>query len=285
MPMRTVSMKTFIPRVLLTTGLVLLIMSARVPAQESNRPTVNLNAKLPEFQTVKPNWAIALLVLLHKTNIPYLLELDTLTYRDMSVRDKLGLFTGSEQARLERGTKWATAFKVDLKNVTVKDALNEILKDQPRYTYDLVENARCLHIFPRGIQERKEWPLNQPVPEFSISQEQINRAWYRKVFGVFLLKYQIHIGEFNGGEFAQSLNPQMYHDVSLRKLLTELSATYRVGWIVEPFPEEEIEFREVHNKEYYERGYDIGRPGSNNWYQIHYSFLDNRTPSDSAQSK
>ncbi len=261
-------------KTLLTAIIVLTSTNNRISAQDGNQPPIDLSRKLSEFRTVKPNWAIGLMVLLDRSGIPYLFELDTLTYQDMSVRDKLGLFRAPSEEQKRRIEKWATAFKVDLKDVTIEQAIKEILKDQPRYTYEIIGGGRCLHVFAHGIQERKDWPLNQPVPEFSINQEQINQGWYRKVLGVFLMKYQVHIGEFRGQEFVQKLQPRSFRNITLRELLTELAITCRMGWIVEPFPEEEIRFRDTHNKEYYERGYDIGRPGTNGWYQIHFSFLN-----------
>lgn len=257
--------------------LILINTALLAPAQEVNGPPVDLSRKLTEFRIERRNWAVALMILLERNRIPYLLEMDTLTYRDMSVRDKLGLFNGSKEQQGEKGRQWFTAFKVDLKDVTIDQVMKEILKDQPRYTYEVVADGRCLRVFPRDIQKREEWPLNRNVEEFSIEQQQLADKGYRKTFGVFLLKYQVHIAEFNWRGPSQCLSARVFHNVTLRKLLTELAATCHVGWAVEPLPEEEIKFREIHDKEYYERGYDIGRPGTNGWCQIHYSFLNEPT--------
>ena len=274
-------MTRLVSRAMLIAGAAFLSAIFQVLAQEGNQSPVELNQKLPEFRTARQNWVAALGLLLYKTDIPYLFELDTLTYRDMSARDKLGLFTGPK----ERTEKWFTAFKVDLRNVTIEQAMKEILKDQPRYTYEVVEDGRCLHVFPRGIQEHRDWPLNRTVTEFSIEHQQTNTKWYRGVFGPFLLRYKVHIGEFDSINFSKRLMPRTFKNVTLRELLVQLSVMCRMQWIVEPFPEEEIKFRETYNKEYYERGYDIGRPGSNDWYQIHFFFLEDQPPTGSVQGK
>lgn len=273
MPMIKTSVQDFFLKALLTTVVVLSGASLQVAAQVSNRSPIDLSRRLAEFQTERSSWASALGLLLDKTDIPYLLELETLTYQDMSVRYKLGLFTGSEEERTERGRQWHTRFKVDLKDVTIEEALKRILKDQPRYTYEIAMDGRCLHIFPRGIQERKDWTLNQPVAKFTVDEQQINRKWYRGVFGPFLLKYQVHIGEFDSSDFSRRLVPRKFDNITLRELLMQLSAMCQMQWMVEPFPEEEIKAREIIDKKRFERGYDIGRPGSNGWYQIHFSFL------------
>ena len=249
--------------------------SAEVMTTETSQQPIDLGRKLTAFRTQRRNWVAAFMALMNQTETPYLLELDTLTYRDMSVRKRLGLFDGTADEQRRRGLEWANEFRINLKQTTIEEALRKILSGQPGYTYEVVSHGRCLHVFPQGIQERNGWPLNQLVADFFTSR-QVGDRWYRETFGPFLFKYQVHIGEFNSVEISQRLTPRRFAGVPLRQMLCDLAAMCQVGWILEPFPEEEMLAREAIDREYYERGYDIGRPGSNDWYQINFSVLESK---------
>lgn len=232
-------------------------------------PVTVLNKRLAVVQMRTPSWHIAVRSLASQNKIPCLLELDTLSLLDMTTRYKMGLFDKplSEKESSDRLTK----YKFELKNATFEEALREILKSDPRYTYELTEGGRCLHVFPRGILERSDWPLNHVVSGFHIDDRSTNNQWYRKVFGPFLFQHKVHIGIFRENGLDRRLKLKRYDDISLRQLLMALAVTLDVGWTIEPLPEEEIAVRETLAKrgicDY--RGYDIGQPIGPGWCQLH----------------
>lgn len=241
--------------------------SSQAPVESP--PVTLLHKRLGVLHIRTPSWHGAVRTLASENKLPYLLELDTLSYLDMTTRYKMGLFdkAHSEKESIQRLTK----YKLDFGGGTLEGALKAILQSDSRYVYELTEEGRCLHVFPAGILKRTDWPLNRVASGFQISHESSNYQWYRKTLGRFLIPHKVHIGIFREDGMGPRLKPTVYPDITLRQLLMKLAVMGEVGWTIEPLPEEETAVRDTLAMrgicDY--RGYDIGKPSGSGWCQLH----------------
>jgi len=218
---------------------------------------IALERKLVSVDIELPTWTHVLNVFLARLGYPFLLELDTLSYRSASL-----LHNKTEaQAMLMR-------YRLHLKNVTVEDVLKFILKDQPRYRYKVIDGA-VIHIYPDGIEKRHNWPLNVVLQDFPIEEKDISEAWYLDQFMALAEPMRIDLGQAPGREFATCLSPKLFRGFTLRQLLIELSKTCRTQWVFEPLPPTELKIRiSAWGASAYPQGERIKQSGGD-WYQLH----------------
>src|SRR5207249_3599109 len=99
------------------------------------------------------------------------------------------------------------------------------------------------HVYPVGIQDRADWPLNTVPNRFVIEERDITQQWYRKQFEELVDPLQIDLGNMHNTAFARCLTPRGFKEVTLRKILIELAKTCRFCWVFEPLPPEELNAR------------------------------------------
>lgn len=228
-------------------------------AQAAETARLDLNREFVKVDTEDPTWEWALGLVLNRANVPYLLETDRLSFNS---RSRMHGRTEAEAGKI------FTQFKVHLKDVTLEDAIKFILKDQPNYRYEVVEGT-VLHIYPVGIQNRTNWPLNSVVNQFAIEDKDISKGWYRKQFEGLVDPLRIDLGTMRNERLAACLSPRVFQGVTVRQVLIELSKTCRCCWVFEPLPPEELKVRMTDwGDGFYPQGKKIAARGGD-WYQLY----------------
>lgn len=230
---------------------------------------IDLGRKIKEVAIVRPTWAHGLDLLLTRSGIPFLLEVSTLTYRsEMMMRGK----TEAEASRI------TTQFRVNLKDVTIEEAVRIILKDVPDYRYEII-NGTVLRVYPANIESRPYWPLNAVVQGFAIEQVNISTRWYRQEFEKMLDPFNVDLGNIYGRHFAKCLKPRTFQATTLRQILIELTKTCDTAWVFEPLPADEVQLRILDwGDGFYPQGREILKRGGD-WYQLHYSPIERKSGS------
>jgi len=227
-------------------------------ARAGDPSPINLKRKLVSVDIDMPDWAKALNLFESRLGFPFLLELNTLTYRSAS------MYHGKTEAEAATLSK---LFKVHLKNVTVEEAIKFILKDQAGYNYEVIDGV-VLHVYPNGIQNRTNYPLNTVVSNFAIEQKDISKDWYMKEFGALVDPMRIDLGNTYGYVFGTCLSPRVFHNVTLREILIALAKTCRTQWVFEPLPPDELRLRVAEwGDDFYPQGKRIEARGGD-WYQL-----------------
>ncbi len=236
------------------------VVCRSMPEAAAIEPTrIDLRRRLVRVDIERPTWSRALHFLSARLGFSIFLEINTLDYRSESL---LHGKTESEAAAfvMQRG--------VHLRNVTVEEAIQSLLKDHPDYRYEIVGGS-LLHVYPEGIQRRADWPLNTRVEKFAIEQEEISADWYRKKFEAFVDPMRIDLGNVAGSAFGACLSRRVFSKIALREILIELSKTCRVDWVFEPLPPEELNLRIASwGAGFYPQGKKIQARGGD-WYQLH----------------
>jgi hypothetical protein len=228
-------------------------------AQVAEPARLDLNRRFAKVDTEKPTWEWALELVLNRASVPSLLETDRVAIHSRA------RMHGKTEAEAE---KIFAQFKVHLKDVTLEDTIKFILKDQPNYRYEVVDGS-VLHVYPVGIQNQTNWPLNSVINHFAIEQKDISKGWYRKQFEGLVDPVRIDLGTMRNERLAACLSPRVFEGVTIRQVLIELSKTCRCQWVFEPLPPEELKVRiEEWGDGFYPQGKKIEARGGD-WYQLY----------------